>query len=132
MVTLRRIFGRQQTPYLTRFTVGTRLRIHYFHRPDEDPDPHDHAHGFWTFPLRPYIEEVWRNGNDDMPPLLQIVPALQWTYREATHRHRVLTGRVLTIVWRDSGPEREWFFYRNGITPVPWREYLHDTKNDTS
>lgn len=49
--------GDHETPYMTRFWFG-RLRFHIFHRGDADPDCHDHPWGFWTFPLRPYMEEV--------------------------------------------------------------------------
>jgi hypothetical protein len=102
--------------------VGSKLRIHYFHRADLDPDPHDHPFGFWTFPLKSYWEEVWYPNYTT--PDIRRVPAFKWSYRPARHRHRILS-RTLTIVWRDlSKPEREWFFYRDGITPVPWRFYI--------
>lgn len=47
----------KRTPYQTRYWIG-RLRLHIFHRADEDPDWHDHPWGFWTFPLTSYVEEV--------------------------------------------------------------------------
>lgn len=49
--------GAHETPYMTRAWLG-RLRLHIFHRGDQDPDCHDHPWGFWTFPLRSYMEEV--------------------------------------------------------------------------
>lgn len=49
--------GEHETPYMTRAWFG-RLRFHLFHRGDADPDCHDHPWGFWTFPLRSYVEEV--------------------------------------------------------------------------
>jgi len=49
--------GDHETPYMTRAWFG-RLRLHVFHRGDADPDCHDHPWGFWTFPLRSYVEEV--------------------------------------------------------------------------
>ena len=49
--------GDHETVYMTRFWFG-RLRFHIFHRGDADPDCHDHPWGFWTFPLRSYVEEV--------------------------------------------------------------------------
>lgn len=42
---------------MTRAWFG-RLRFHVFFRGDQDPDCHDHPWGFWTFPLRSYVEEV--------------------------------------------------------------------------
>ena len=47
----------KETVYMTRVWFG-RLRFHIFFRGDQDPDCHDHPWGFWTFPLRSYVEEV--------------------------------------------------------------------------
>ena len=47
----------KETVYMTRAWFG-RLRLHVFFRGDQDPDCHDHPWGFWTFPLRSYLEEV--------------------------------------------------------------------------
>lgn len=49
--------GVHRTAYQTRLWIG-RLRLHIFHRGDQDPDYHDHPWGFWTFPLTSYVEEV--------------------------------------------------------------------------
>src|SRR5690606_161477 len=54
------IYGKEDdhaTPYMTRYWIG-RLRLHIFHRGDQDPDCHDHPWSFWTFPFTPYVEEV--------------------------------------------------------------------------
>lgn len=54
------IYGKEAehaTPYMTRYWFG-RLRLHIFHRGDQDPDCHDHPWDFWTFPLTSYVEEV--------------------------------------------------------------------------
>ncbi len=88
--------------YMTRFWIG-RLRLHIFHRGDEDPDPHDHPWDFWTFPFVPYVEEVtvpcggaidW-NGqvvpdSEQYMTVTQVVRAWRWNFRPATHRHRVI------------------------------------------
>jgi hypothetical protein len=100
------IYGKEDeatTPYMTRYWIG-RLRLHDFHRGDQDPDHHDHPWRFWTFPLVPYVEEVvLREYNPDtgfMSPsevYKQVVPAFRLTYRPATHTHRVLgrfTGEI--------------------------------------
>jgi hypothetical protein len=107
---MNRIYGAEgdhETVYMTRFWFG-RLRIHIFHRGDADPDCHDHPWGFWTFPLRSYVEEVLeertrteyyaRRGGVVHPEIqttyyerrVQIVRAFRWHYRPATHTHRVL------------------------------------------
>jgi hypothetical protein len=78
--------------YLSRMVWG-RLRIHCFHRGDNDPDCHDHQWDFWTFPLsrHGYYEEVmmklpkgtyYKRNNR--------VNGWSWTAVKAEHRHRVL------------------------------------------
>ncbi len=146
--------GEHEAPYMTRLWIG-RLRLHIFHRGDNDPDCHDHPWGFWTFPLTSYVEEVATPdgrgltymealflGTDRYKLHLQVVPAFRWSYRPATHTHRVIgrasryalglqhyqTGvidpgfvgtflltdnrKIVTIVWRGRG-ERKWGFLRN-------------------
>jgi hypothetical protein len=108
-------FG-NETPYMTRIWIG-RLRLHIFHRPDQDPDPHDHPWDFWTFPLWPlhgYVEEVVRNlsdaalsvRDDRQEPIyhkrLVIVPALRLSFRPAEHCHRVLGAWTGTV----TGPHK--------------------------
>lgn len=105
------------TPYMRRMWIG-RLRLHVFYRGDNDPDPHDHPWDFWTFPLTPYVEEVvsaptglWFSlgedegmpeGWDDKPRRFrQVVPAFRWSFRPATHCHRVL-GRFSGNAWSRS------------------------------
>jgi hypothetical protein len=134
------IYGKDaehDTPYMTRYFIG-RLRLHIFHRPDQDPDCHDHPWGFWTFPLTSYIEEVAVpdiRTRKSFRTFRQFVPAWQWTYRPATHCHRVLgrwsgfgeqdeirtmrfypdlepiPGTIVTLVWRER-ESREWGFLK--------------------
>ena len=106
---LNRIYGAEdgkETVYMTRAWFG-RLRFHVFFRGDQDPDCHDHPWGFWTFPLRSYVEEVLEECTRihygfraDEPPevstfferRLEVVRAFRLLYRPATYRHRVLGG----------------------------------------
>jgi hypothetical protein len=110
--------GDHDTPYMTRIWIG-RLRLHIFHRGDQDPDCHDHPWDFWTFPFTSYVEEVATYSSikalADMQAMRedgltgdqineaiaggrkvgyaltkQIVPAWRLTFRPATHTHRVL------------------------------------------
>ncbi len=110
------IYGKEDehaTPFMTRYWLG-RLRLHIFHRGDQDPDCHDHPWDFWTFPLNSYVEEVALPGRDlsIAKPLYfykrrQIVPAFRLTFRPATHCHSVLgrwNGRHETPA-RGSYPE---------------------------
>ncbi|MBX5015901.1 hypothetical protein [Rhizobium lentis] len=94
--------GEHATPYLTRGWIG-RLRLHIFHRGDNDPDPHDHPWDFWTFPLTSYVEEVAKPVTKGVAPLellllppekytlsLQVVRAFRLHHRPATYCHRVI------------------------------------------
>ena len=133
--------GEHDTPYLTRFWIG-RLRLHIFHRPDNDPDCHDHPWDFWTFPLTPYVEEVVETlAGGERVRSVQTVPAFRLSYRPAEHCHRVLGRRVLpeltlpvfndklpivTIVWRGSS-RRSWGFLKNRQEQwcwIGWRDYV--------
>ena len=89
--------GSDGEKYMTRIWLG-RLRLHVFHQPDTDPDPHDHPWDFWTFPLTSYVEEVTTKlpWNDGYETRLQVVPAFRWNFRPAEHCHRVL-GRYIGI-----------------------------------
>lgn len=124
------VYGKEDdhaTPYMTRYWIG-RLRIHIFHRGDQDPDCHDHPWDFWTFPLTPYVEEVARQtaqkgdydenyakrSTDEFEVTRQVVPAWRLTFRRAEHCHRVLghfsgtffaTGRFEGWSKRETFPE---------------------------
>ena len=111
--------GDLDTAYMTRYWIG-RLRLHIFHRGDQDPDHHDHPWPFWTFPLTSYVEEVVLYSSlealydmqrmhqveglsaDQINAAIengrsvgrvtdrQVVPAFRLSHRPATHCHRVL------------------------------------------
>lgn len=137
------VTGKDGSPYLTRMIIG-RLRLHKFHRGDEDPEPHDHPFSFWTFPLTTYVEEVYplqrETGDPDLTVCsINFVQCWRWTYRPARHTHRVLfpaEGRLRTmgfpfrtIVWTSPKSEkREWGFWRRderGVTRfVHWKQFL--------
>lgn len=129
------IYGREgehATPYMTRIWIG-RLRLHIFHRGDQDEDCHDHPWDFWTFPLTPYVEQVatakatlpdtddlddpaWLGDVPDEKMITrtsQVVPAWRWTFRPAEHCHRVL-GRAAG--WLERGVARKMG------RPCPWRD----------
>lgn len=143
--------GEHSTPYLTRVMLG-RLRLHIFHRGDEDPDAHDHPWDFWTFPLTPYVEEVVEPfdpvGSIPYRRRLALVPAFRISYRPATHAHRVIgrfdpsrpgrgpvdcfgvarTSRrkIVTIVWLGRS-QRAWGFLKSRDGEwcwVAWRDYV--------
>ena len=123
-------------PYMTRVELG-RARIHVFHRPDADPDMHDHPGDFVTFPLVSYVEEIqhpWSRGHMKR----RLVRAFRPHFRRAELAHRVLGAwngewhdgepvadrrkQVATLVWKGRN-RREWGFHTpNGW--VPWQEYV--------
>ena len=117
------IFG-NSGPYLTRVTWG-RLRLHVFHRGDEDPDCHDHPADFWTFPLVSYVEE-YRAADGSLRE--RPVRAFRLHRRRAEFAHRVLralhhdNGQILTIVWWGRS-RRAWGFHTDDGW-VPWRTYI--------
>ena len=152
------IYGKEdeaKTPYMTRYWIG-RLRLHIFHRGDQDPDPHDHPWDFWTFPFTPYVEEViepiW--DGDTYETRQQVVPAWHWTFRPAGHTHRVIgryagidrgfkdtpgydyvplvtNGPIITVVWR-SKDKRAWGFLKNRDGKwcwIGWQEYIKGGKS---
>lgn len=163
------IFGRdgdKGEPYMTRIWFW-RLRMHIFHRGDADPDPHDHPFNFVTFPLTSYVEEVYEAdpvpGTVDEPDpetirrRVQVVPAFRFSYRPATHCHRVLGAlgkaprdlrflfdetktppidwnrKIVTLLWF-SKPVRKWGFLKNRDDKwcwIGWREYILGGGKDT-
>lgn len=122
-----RVFDKSGDPYLTRIplTPQTRwgqLKLHWFHRGDVDPDPHDHPWDFYTFPLTDYVEQVM---DDEGLLTLNAVERFTWHRRPAEYVHRVegralrrwwmtnlqvCDGPVITLMW--NGPKRRsWGFW---------------------
>lgn len=142
--------GEHETPYLTRVMLG-RLRLHIFHRGDNDPDPHDHPWDFWTFPLTSYVEEYVSLIGEKHPVRVRctvVVKRFRLHYRPATHTHRVLgrfdrrrhgrgaldyfgaprisRRKIVTVVWLGRS-RRAWGFLkaRDGRWCwVAWRDYV--------
>lgn len=141
------IYDRDQakTPYMTRLWIG-RLRLHIFHRGDNDPDPHDHPFHFWTFPLTSYVEEVTidegeveegytesglrrfdvPDGEHSYDTFLRIVPAFRWSYRPAEHTHRVLGRYTGYCRRRDSAYNTTTLPVHAGAGAPPGFVPLHD------
>ena len=132
--------GEHRSPYMTRGWIG-RLRLHIFHRGDNDPDPHDHPWSFWTFPLTAYVEEVteWAcslivegHCKDTYFTRIRTVRAFRPHYRSANYTHRVIgpvkgSGRIITVVWRGRSARRWGFLkHRDGKWCwVHWKEYIY-------
>ncbi len=99
--------------YLDRFIAyfGGTVRLHKFHRGDDDRAPHDHPWWFVTFPFVSYQERYWFQisemskedqeyaytdyglGPNDWAQCVRVVKAWRFHYRPAKFRHIVL-GRA--------------------------------------
>ena len=128
--------------YLSRMVWG-RLRIHCFHRGDNDPDCHDHQWDFWTFPLsrHRYYEQVLEQRTDsNYYRTVNVVDGWKWTAVKAEHRHRVLFPAkigeddkpIWTIVW--TGPVRRptwgfWIFDKKKPRFIDWKTYIFGDKH---
>lgn len=117
------IWGSDRSPYMTRVTLGP-LRLHVFHRGDNDPDCHDHPADFWTFPLVSYLEEYVGPDGDLRR---RIVKAFRLHRRRAEFAHRVICpadgeGQIATIVWW--GRSRRPWGFRTAAGWLGWEEYV--------
>lgn len=126
----------KETVYMTRAWFG-RLRFHVFFRGDQDPDCHDHPWGFWTFPLRSYVEEVLTEGFEKRwwtdPQTMEarfserpvfhrrtrVVKAFRFHYRPATFRHRVI-GRAVRSPF--TSVDNHWQAVEGTIPTIVWRD----------
>jgi hypothetical protein len=121
--------GSEGDPYLDRLRIFQTpwfgLMLHHIHRPDVDPDPHDHPWWFASFVLAgSYEEDVWPD---------KLAPGSWFTRRrcrfsllsldrEAAHIIRSIDGPLWTLVvtGRRAG---EWGFWRDGSF-TPWQQYI--------
>lgn len=107
-----------------RLTAVT-LRLHKFHRGDDDSAPHDHPWWFVTFPLQSYSEVWWDPVRGHLRS--RIVKAFRFHYRPSAHRHYVVLPAhvapsytlVLTGPW-----ERRWGFWPRPDTYVYYRDWM--------
>lgn len=131
------ITGADGSPYMTRYILG-RLRLHVFHRGDEDPNPHTHPWDFKTFPLRSYVEEYlatvpegparWykneRYEPGDRYLSVRTVRAWRWHDRSADHAHRILYPEYGTdgalVHWRYSTREAAAKYAKWPVVTIVW------------
>jgi hypothetical protein len=121
--------GRDGDPYLDRLRIiGTplfSLYLHHFHRPDAEPDPHDHPWWFTSLILTGVYEEAtWPDKRN--PGACEIRTrtrgSLRCMSRRSAHRITVTHGSVWTLIL--TGPKRSsWGFWPDGRY-VPWRDYM--------
>ena len=112
----------QGEPYLTRWIIyvgGRTLRLHKFHRGDDDRAFHDHPWPFWTFPLKTYSELV-----PGLPYRASVVRGFRLHYRPAAYQHIVLgDGCPFYTIVVTGKRENAWGFWPEPGKFVPWREW---------
>jgi len=131
--------------YLTRWILyvgGGTLRLHKFWRGDDGRASHTHPWWFITFPLAPYIEDVYRQG---IWKGRRVVKAFRPHFRSAKFEHIVISRAVQKVdtdmfavatlpYWaRDPRPfytivisghrSNAWGFYPEPGLFIYWRDY---------
>jgi hypothetical protein len=123
--------GTDGDPYLDRLrlieTPWFAVFLHHIHRPDRDPDPHDHPWAFWSLVLAgDYLELVYPDKRDPYVSRIRHRPrfSLRRLDRGAAHIITRITGPLWTLVvtGRSHGSE-SWGFWPDG-RGVQWRVYI--------
>ena len=129
--------GTPEAPYLDRLrlfqTPWFGLYLHRIHRPDIDPDPHDHPWWFASVVLcGGYTELVWpdkttRGGSGTTRCRIRKRWSLRHLNRKAAHMITETDGLLWTLVL--TGPRRStWGFW----TPdgfVRWQDYVNSPED---
>jgi hypothetical protein len=123
--------GADGDPYLDRLRLAETpwfaVFLHHIHRPDKDPDPHDHPWAFASLVLAgSYIERVWPDKRN--PHLRRLRVRERFTFgtmsRDAAHIIKSIDGPLWTLVV--TGPSHggeSWGFWVRG-KGVQWRVYI--------
>lgn len=102
-------------PYLERWILwfGFTLRLHKFHKGDDDRAYHDHPWWFVTFPFEPYLERT-----PQQP--VTMVKALRPHFRSASHQHivQLIEHRPVWTLILTGTKSNDWGFWNKGkFTP---------------
>ena len=102
-------------PYLERWIIwfGLTLRLHKFHKGDDDRAYHDHPWWFITFPFEPYLERT-----PQQP--VTMVKALRPHFRSASHQHivQLVEPRPVWTLILTGTKSNDWGFWNKGkFTP---------------
>jgi len=125
--------GADGDPYLDRLrlieTPLFAVFLHHIHRPDRDPDPHDHPWPFVSVVLcGSYREKVWLDKTEPDLRGCFIRNRKRWSLRslsrDAAHMITRIDGPLWTLVitGRSHGTD-SWGFWPGGRF-VPWRTYI--------
>lgn len=125
--------GADGDPYLDRLRIVQTplfgIYLHHIHRPDREPDPHDHPWWFASLVLTgEYAEFVLPDKRCHRRTITR--RRRRWSLRCLSRRsaHKVyhVSGPLWTLVV--TGPKRgDWGFW-NGPRFIPWRDYLNATE----
>jgi hypothetical protein len=120
--------GADGDPWLDRLRIVQTplfgIYLHHIHRPDREPDPHDHPWWFASLVLAGWYEElVWPDKRDPCWSFRR--ERGRWSLRRiglrGAHRITGTNGPLWTLVL--TGPKRAgWGFWRAGQF-TPWRDY---------
>jgi len=120
--------GADGDPYLDRLrflqTPLFGIYLHHIHRPDREPDPHDHPWWMATVIIAgAYTEAVWPDKRDQARYAIR--QRRRWSLRHlnrtAAHMITDVRGPLWTLAF--VGPKRAgWGFWRGGQF-IPWRDY---------
>jgi hypothetical protein len=106
------------------------IYVHELRRPDQDRDCHDHPWRFRSWVLRGWYTEEIRYG-DTTPSMRERGGVLVRRRRWSTHRmptrlaHRIVEVGPRTVTLVLVGRKlRDWGFWVDGRTFVPWQEYI--------
>lgn len=116
-----------ESVYLERWILwawkGT-VRIHKFHRSDDDRALHDHPFWFWTFPFSDYEEKFWSPKLNKV--VYHIVTKWRFHFRPALHRHAVILPDSNKPIWTfviTGDKERDWGFWPEQDRFVYWEDW---------
>jgi hypothetical protein len=112
-------------PYLTRLNIVQTplfsIMLHWIHRPDPQPDMHDHPVSFLSIVLRGWYREQVPFGR--IIDVRRIKTVKWFNFKRATDAHCIIDVKSPLITLVITGPvRREWGFYTSNEW-VPWREY---------
>lgn len=116
-------------PYLDRLRLFScpwfGIYLHHIHRPDADPDPHDHPWWFASFILSgSYLEDFWPDKKEHGYWYTRVRSRFSFVpfSRKQCHSVTEINGLVWTLVI--TGPRKSgWGFWtKDGY--VSWRNYI--------
>ena len=97
-------------PYLERWILwcGITLRLHKFHKGDDDRAFHDHPWWFITLPLQSYVEQTPVQGE-------QLVRGWRPHFRPAKHQHivQIEADQPVWTLLMTGSKRKEWGFWDN-------------------